>query len=448
MQAMNRLHRLRLRGLAEQLRGSLWFLPTLAVVAAVVMAELAIMVPNPSSGAVARLLTSDVEGARALLAAVAGSVITVTGLVFSLMVVSLQLASQQFSPRLLRTFMRDRGTQLVLAVFLATFAYALAVLRGVEGGAEPYVPQVAVAGAFALALASVAALVYFVHHATEEIRVDTMMRDVERETLQTIDRVYSELSGPAASALKPPPGAVPLPAHESGFIQDVTVDGLAEIARRFDVLLSLHVPIGDYVVEGAPLMWAWHPDGHGPDDPTVGSLHQAASDAVQIGYERTQQGDVGFGIRQLVDVAVKSLSPAINDPTTAVHAIGRLTALLWTLAGRCLEAMVGRDSRGAVRATIPSRGFDEYLDLACGQIRRYGAGEPAVTTALLSMLAVVAGAVSTDAERDAICHEAQLVLEAARSATAQPADLVQVEAAWAAVNRAVEGDPRPHLIES
>ncbi|MBD0324301.1 MAG: DUF2254 domain-containing protein, partial [Aldersonia sp.] len=201
---MNWYQRLRLRGLNEHLRGSLWFLPTVAVVVAVIAAEVMVRIPTLESGALADLLAADVDGARGMLTAIAGSVITVTGLVFSLMVVSLQLASQQFSPRLMRTFMRDRGTQVVLGVFLATFAYALAVLRAIRGGETPYVPEVAVLAAFLLALASVAALVYFVHHATTEIRVDTMMRDVERETLETIERVYAKAPGSGAAAMQPP----------------------------------------------------------------------------------------------------------------------------------------------------------------------------------------------------------------------------------------------------
>lgn len=441
--------RLRLRGLVEYLRGAMWFLPALAILAAVVAAEVAVLLPNPGGGLIRRLLDIDVDGARAMLAAIAGSVITVTGLVFSLLIVSLQLASQQFSPRLMRTFMRDVGTQVVLSVFLATFAYALAVLPAVRGGQEPHVPQIAVAGAFLMALASVAGLVYFVHHATTEIRVDAMMRDVERETLHTIERVYSRLRGAdVRAAVDAPALALPVSAPSSGFVQDVALPGLVEMARSLDVVVRLHMPIGDYVVAGAPLAWAWACDGGAPAPEACDRLRTSIGSAVQIGYERTQQGDVGFGIRQLVDVAVKALSPAINDPTTAVHAVGRLTALLWALGGRCLDAITREDRDGTVRACVPSRRFDEFLELACGQIRRYGASEPAVTTALLQMLAVVAGAVDTDSELAAIWHEGELVIAAARESTRQAPDLISVEAAWDALGRAIRGDRRPISVDA
>jgi uncharacterized membrane protein len=441
---MNRIQRLRVRGIAEQLRGSLWFIPALFVLLAVLAAQVALMVGNDA--AISRLFPADVDGARGMLVAVAGSVITVTGLVFSLMVVSLQLASQQFSPRLLRTFMRDRGTQVVLGVFLATFAYCLLVLRATQGGENGHVPQFAVAGGFALALASVTALVYFIHHATSEIRVDTILRDVENETRTMIARVYPRPlsdTAPRNTDLVPPAAAVPLPAPRSGFIQDVTLDGLSETARTHDLLLCLHRPVGDYVVAGAPLLWVWTRDEGRPDQDGLDEVVGHAPSAVQIGHERTQQGDVAFGIRQLVDVAVKALSPAINDPTTAVHAIGRLSGLLWTLAGRRLEPIVGHDADGTVRATVPSRSFAEYLDVACGQIRRNGASEPAVTTALLDMLTVVAGSADDADERAGLQREADLVLSAAREATIQKADLAAVEAAGEAFARALGGDHRP-----
>ena len=403
------------------------------------------LLPNASGGLLMRVLATDVDGARGMLTAIAGSVITVTGLVFSLMVVSLQLASQQFSPRLLRTFMRDIGTQIVLGVFLATFAYSLAVLRAVGGGADPLVPQVAVAGAFLLALASVAALVYFVHHSTMEIRIDTMMRDVERDTRTTIDYVYPHRIGeshPLREPLQPPPAAALVPAQQGGFIQDVDLEELGAVAARHDVFVAVHPAVGDYVIEGARLLWVWGPRDGAPSNEAVAAVEQAGHAAVQIGHERTHQGDVGFGLRQLADVAVKALSPAINDPTTAVHAVNRLSALLWILAGRRLEPVAAYDRDGVIRATLPSRGFEEYLDLACGQIRRYGASEPAVTSALLEMLAVVAAA-ADEHECAAIRSEAQLVLEAARETTAQKADLRPVEDAWEKVERALAGDHRP-----
>lgn len=438
---MTRVQQLRLRTLAEHLRGSLWFLPSLAVVIAVVLAEVARRI-SPAAGSSALV---DVDGARSLLATIAGSVITVTGLVFSLMVVSLQLASQQFSPRLLRTFLRDRGTQVVLSVFLATFAYSLTVLRSVRGAPEPFVPTIAVAGTFVFALGSVIALVYFIHHATVEIRVDTMMRDVARETFDTIAYIYPNPQSSAAAEPFPPtpPDAALVPAAESGFLQDVSLAALAAAARTEDVLVRVHVPVGEFVVAGTPLVWVWRPDGAHVSDDACDRIAAAVARALQTGHERTIQGDVAFGIRQLVDIAVKALSPAINDPTTAVHAIDRLAAMLCVLAGRRLEPRIASDEDGRVRAVVPSRSFDEFIDLACGQIRRYGASEPAITISLLRLLTLVGGCSDDSAERASVMAQADLVMGAAERETKQLEDLRGVRSARDAVSRALEGDQRP-----
>ena len=442
---MSRTSQLRLRTAAEHLRGSLWFLPSIFVVAAIMLAEVARVLTPAQSPAAAGMLLVDVDGARSLVATIAGSVITVTGLVFSLMVVSLQLASQQFSPRLLRTFLRDRGTQVVLGVFLATFAYSLTVLRSIRSVPEPFVPPVAVAGTFVFALASVIALVYFIHHATVEIRVDTMMRDVARETLDTIAYVYPnpQSSQPATPVPHTPPGAALVRASASGFLQDVSLEALAAAARDEDLVVRLHVPVGEYVVEGTPLLWVWHATGEPPADDTVLRVRPALFSAVQVGHERTIQGDVAFGLRQLVDIAAKALSPAINDPTTAVHAVDRLAGLLCVLAGRRLEPRIALDHDGSARAVVPSRTFDEFLDLACGQIRRYGAGEPAVTMSLLKLLTLVAGCTDDASERASVVAEADLVLAAADRETRQREDLRLVIAARDTVTRALEGDHRP-----
>lgn len=138
------------------------------------------------------------------------------------------------------------------------------------------------------------------------------------------------------------------------------------------------------------MAWVWRADGERPDQQLCADIHNDVENALQIGHERTPQRDVGFGLRQLVDIAAKALSPAVNDPTTAVHAVGHLGSLLCVLSGRHIEPLVRTDDAGAVRLAIPGFDFEDYLELACGQIRRYGAGEPAATRALLWMLREVA----------------------------------------------------------
>lgn len=441
---------LRLRGVLDVLRTSLWFLPTMAVIGAIVLAVGLTQVRVTDGSAIAAIVFGGgAAGARGMLQAVAGSVITVTSLVFTMTVVTLQLASSQFSPRLLRTFLRDRGNQVVLSMFLATFAYSLTVLRTIraaEGGEEGFVPQVAVTGVFVLAMASVAALVYFVHHITNEIRVDTMMREVERDTRRTIDHVYPDdvdAGTMRESVPSPPVGAAILPATMSGFVQDIAMDTLAGHADKHGVILRLHVGVGETVSEGAPLLWVWTDEGKPPSAETLEDLGRAAPRAIAVGHERTERRDVAFGIRQLVDIAAKALSPGVNDPTTAVHAISHLSSLLCLLTRRQLDALVRRDDQGVVRVGVHRLTISDYLDLACGQIRRYGAGEPAVVIAVLAMLRDVAACSSTDEAARAITEQAAMVVDAAQREISEPNDVDRVRQAADAVERALDGDLRP-----
>ena len=440
----------RLRNLFERVQSSLWFLPTVAVVGAIAGAVALTRVTVPGKSVLEGVVFSGgADGARGMLQAIASSVITVTSLVFTMTVVTLQLASSQFSPRLLRSFLRDRGNQVVLSLFLATFAYSLTVLRTIraaEDGTSGFIPQVAVTGAFVLTMASVAALVYFIHHITQEIRVDTMMRDVEHQTQRTIRHVYPDAvdaGEPLEAAPTPPRDAAWLPAPTSGFIQDVAVDTLAQVAVAHGVVLRLHAAVGHPVTKGAPGLWLWRDDGTAPPPDVTDDVAAVARRSVQIGHERTEQRDVGFGLRQLVDIAAKALSPGVNDPTTAVHAITHLAALLGELSRRQLDALVRRDGAGVVRVAVQRPTFAGYLDSACGQIRRYGASEPAVVIALLEMLDGVAASASHDAVRDAIRDQAVLVVAAAERETQEPRDLAAVRAAATAVERALDGDLRP-----
>jgi uncharacterized membrane protein len=424
------LRRLRFSAAFETLRASLWFVPSLLVAAAVVAAALLNRIDIDEGSALARLVfPGGAESARAILQVIAGSVITVTGVVFSLTVVTLQLASTQFSPRLLRTFLRDLSNQVVLGTFLATFTYALLVLRAVDSGpgADDQVPSVAITGAYVLTAASVIALVYFIDHIARSIRIDSLMREVNEDTLEVLDRIHPPASGDDEEVdpeeLAAPADAVGVPARRSGFIQGVDDEVLLQACEAEGVVLRLEHPVGDRVIAESPLASVWRPGGAYETSP---ELQRAVAAAVQIGYERTMQQDVAFGVRQLVDVAVKALSPGINDPTTAEHAIGHLASLLTSLSRRDLRPLVRRDDAGRIRSIVPVTDLPRFLDLACGQIRRYGASEPTVMRDLLRMLGDVARCDLPPAHAEAVMREADMVMAAAERSTPEPRDLTQL----------------------
>ncbi len=428
--SLGAVRRLRRSSVVERTRTSLWFLPSLFMAGAGLAAAVLPRVHVDESSTLGHLVfPGGAESARGILQVIAGSVITVTGVVFSLTVVTLQLASSQFSPRLLRTFLRDVSNQIVLAIFLATFTYALLVLRAVRSGPTPeedVVPALAITGAYVLTVASVIALVYFIDHIARSIRIDSLMREVNKDTVKAIEDLYGADDGSVVppDAIPPTaPGAAMIVASGSGFVQGIDLEALEELAEAGGLVLRLEPAAGDRVVEGGPLAWVWRSDEYQPD----ADLISAVRTAIKIGFERTMQQDIGYGFRQLVDVAVKALSPGVNDPTTAVHAIGHLATLLVLLAQRPVGPRIVTTAGGGL-IVAPAMDVPAYLGLACGQIRRYGAREPMVMVELLRMLRDVARCDLDSAHRSAVERETVMVVAAADRETVESGDLEPVHA--------------------
>lgn len=414
---------LRLAALRDRLNGSLWPWPTVAIIAAVVAAEvLSGVAPSDGTGTFARFGGTP-EGARAIMSTVAGSTITVTGVTFSLTVVALQMASTQFTPRLLGTFLSDRGNQAVLSAFLGTFAYTLVVLRRIRIGtdaAEGYVPDLAVGVGLLLTFFSVGMLVYFFHHLTQQLRLESVLAELGRDTLAAVEHAQRDEDARERELPEVPPGAVGLRARRSGYLQAVRLDWLREVAEEHDVVVRLLPTVGLHVTCGTTLGWAWpvdpvDPDGDGTDL-DADALASAVHGTIHLGSERTLTEDVAFGIRQLVDIAARALSPGINDPTTAVAAINAMATVISDLASRSRPVAVLTDEQGRARAAIPQSSFGELLALACDQPRRYGRNEPAVLTELLRMLTDVAETAAVDAYREAIANQIDATVERARDA--------------------------------
>ncbi|MBA2730040.1 MAG: DUF2254 domain-containing protein [Euzebyaceae bacterium] len=420
--------------LAGYLSESLWLLPSLAVTSGIFGASLLAVVRGGPP-----LFVSGTDSARQILITIAGAGITVTGTVFSLSIVVLEMASSQYSPRLLRNFLADRGTQTTLSIFLGTVAYCLSLLRALPRGSDNAAfPQWAVAGAFVLVLASLAALVYYMHHISQSIRVESILADVEQRTLATIRSRYPETDTVGVAAMPPvPEAAVRVPVDESGFLQAVDLTQLLVVAQHHDLVVRLRPLVGEHVVAGTTLAWVWRTDGGELD---AARLSEPFNDLVEISFERTLAQDVAFGVRQLVDIAIRAISPAVNDPTTAVDAISHLAVLLSALAGREIGPRLLADADGRVRVALDSCDFADYLGAACDQIRRFGAKEPAVLVALLGLLTDTACRARDDERRKAVADQIALLTTDAEREIVQPADLNGVAAAAELARRAARGD--------
>ena len=405
--------RLRSVQLRASVRSRLWPVPTVITVVAVIaglsIPALDSMVDDSLPSALQTVLfAGGSDSARAVLSAIAGSLITVTALTFSLTVVTFQLASSQFSPRLLRMFASDKTMHATLGIFLGTFTYALTVLTSVRSATstrEEVVPLIAVTLASILTFVSVITLALFLGHLARKIRVETMLRDVHDETVGTIALVgkqaetYVEVSSDGIR----PAHATPVAAAASGFITSVDRAQLVEIARSHDIVLAEEHTVGSSVISGVPLVSWWNLDdaaGQGASDRTV--LDCEVNAAFTLGFERTSSQDIGFGIRQLVDVSSKALSPAINDPTTAVHAVSHLSSLLCAIAALPENRGGAVDENGVVRLITRPQNFGELVELAVEQPRRYGAGDPRLAARLFQLLREVGYNARTEHQRSIV----------------------------------------------
>jgi uncharacterized membrane protein len=419
----------------EYMTGSLWVLPGISAVLALVAGFILSRVPlDPESPFAFRGTEDD---ARTLLSNVTSTVVTVIALVLGLTVVALQLSSTQFSPRLLRSFLRDRPTQVVLSTFVATFTYSAAGLYTVglsAGGHTEEFPRLAVSGAFVLLFASLAMVVYFADHLAHSIQIDAIGKLVELDTLAVVN---GRLGSVEDVEFTPPEWAVPLLAPVSGYVQSAYPEQLLPLASQHRVHVRLGVWVGDHVAAGTVLAWMWTSARDEPaPDPVI--FQRAMMGAVQVGFERTAQQDAALGIRQLVDMACKALSPAVNDPYTAVQAIDHLSVIFCALAVRPLGDDVAADPAGRGVVIVPGRRFGDYLATMCGLLRRYGCAEPTVSVALLGLLHKCAAVLADDPARwAAVGEQTDLILADATRETAQSADLTPVVRAAAELQRRV-----------
>ena len=390
----------RITALWERLNSSFWFVP--AVMALVSVALSFVLIEVDALRDVAdtddprAIFTFGPEGARAILSVIASSMITVASLIFSITMLSLQLASSQFGPRVLGNFMRDRSNQIVLGTFTSTFLYCLFVLRSVRGmeGAS-FVPHLAVALAILLAAASVAVLIYFIHHIATSIRVEALLEKFAVEGCCAVDGLFPERLGRGpepdeteTTLYEKLPDAFnnqarQIPADSSGYVQYIGVDVLMRMACKHDLVLRIETPPGRFVSNGACVIMAY------PLDRVSDEITEDLRGAVVIGRERTSHQDLEFVIRRIVELAQRSLSPGINDPTTALYCIDRLGEVLGRLAGRAIPSPVRVDERGQLRVVTQVVVLEDLACQAFAAIARYGITDTDVVVRLAETISAL-----------------------------------------------------------
>ncbi len=355
--------RLRLGWIWDSLREGLWFIPATALVLSVLVAELARIFDDRL--AAPSWFETDAQSGQALLGAIATATLTLTGLVFSITMLVLQLASSQLSPRVMRRFLRDRNNQVVLGLFIATFAYALLALRNVKADS---VPSFSVWLGFVMAMASVVAFVHYMDHMAKSIRTSSVISGIGNETRDTIERSYSEPI-PIAGDAEMPEWVERIELEvtwegRAGVLAHIDVQRLVEIARARSARVVVLRIVGEFIPSGSALF--------GVQGQILAEDIEDLRASAAIGEERTMMSDAAFGLRQLVDIGQRALSPGVNDPTTAVQALDQIHDILRCLATRALGPRFGRDEDGEVRVVVPRPDWDSFVGLGVDELRRSG----------------------------------------------------------------------------
>jgi uncharacterized membrane protein len=426
----------------EALRTNLWLVPTVEIVLAVALfAGTHVLDRAAYDGSLhfpSWVISGTADAARQILTAIAAAVITVVTLVFSITIVTLTLASTQFGPRMLRNFIRDSITQFTLGTFVATFVYAILALVSIGSGSHgDFVPHLSITVTMALVVVDVAVLVVFIDHIAKSIQLPQVIASIARDLSRAIE---ADVAPPAADAPKAGPslsemlvrldedsGVVRAPG--SGYLQYVSMSTLIDIsARSHAVIRLLHRP-GHFVVEGQPLANVW-PAAAAP------GVARALGGAHATGPHRTLTQDLSFAVDQLVEIAIRALSPAVNDTFTALACIDWLGDGLCKIADRWRPATVRRDAAGHVRVITVTVGFRRLVERAHDKIRQASRGMPAVMIRQLDGLAKVMAYTTSSEQRDVLLEQAAMILRASEESVPEEEDRADVRRRYDAVRSA------------
>jgi len=390
----------RIANLWEVLHDSYWFTPSLMVIASIIVALAMLCMDHRVDidvykfGNISFVYSGGIDSARDILSDIAASIIAIAGVSFSVTVVALSLASSEYGPRLLRHYMRNTGTQVVLGVFVSTFVYCLLVYCQIpDEGVWDQPPRLAVSFGVVLAFVSIAFFIYFIHHMSEFMRADVIITAAFHELMTRIEDLYPEDLGldveqiPEDMDFHLPADfestSQPLTVANSAYLQAIASETLMQLASKHDLLLRLDCRPGEFLIRNRPIARVW------PKERVSAELETELIDAFICGYHRTPEQDVGFAINELVEITLRALSPSLNDPYTAISCIDRLTAGLCRLSERRFPSRVRFDAEHRPRIVARVFSFEELAREALDPIRRNSAQDELVKVHLARSLRIV-----------------------------------------------------------
>ena len=420
----------------EELRTTFWVVPSILIVVAVLLFIVTFQIDVAAYyGHLALpvwIRTGSADAERQVLIAIAAAVITVIGVVFSITILALTLASQQFGPRMMRNFVRDIGNQVTLGVFVGTFVFSVLSLVTINSLSSTFVPYLSTSVAEALLLVDLGVLIYFIHHISKSIQLPEVIAGIADDLMRSIDSEFPDEVGSADGAAQPRAGrSVPelltlmeedgavVPSQVSGYIQYVGYAQLISIATRTDSVIRLEHRPGHYLATGRPLAFVWPRDA-------APQVALALSKAHVTGPHRTLVQDPVFAIDQLVEIAIRALSAAVNDTFTALTCIDWLSAGLGRVSGRILDEGVYRDGAGKVRLIEFDPSYARMVNRSFDKIRQGAEAMPAVLIRLMDSIGSIMLDTTSPEQRTVLRRQADMVLRLAEKSVGEPNDLEEI----------------------
>ncbi len=428
----------------EVLRTNLWLVPAVEVAGAVLLFAVTYALDRAAFdrdfGLPGWVLSGSADAARQILTAIAAAVITVVGVVFSIVIVALTLTSTQFGPRMLRNFIRDRGTQVTLGTFVATFVYAVLALGSIGQGGPGFVPHISITVTLALMVADLAVLIYFLHHIATQIQLPQVIAGIAGDLAEAIElqagrRAAGSGAGSAAQVLAnmPWPGG-DVAAPRSGYLQYIQHRQLVRLASELGVVIHLRYRPGHFLVQGHAYATVWPAEA-------AGRVARELARAHVTGPYRTLAQDVSFGVDQLVEIAIRALSPAVNDTFTALTCIDWIGDSLCKVTGRWHPIRVYRDGGGSVRVVTTEATYERLVQRAFEKIRQSGRGMPAVLIRQLDALAKIMERTTKAKDRQVLLDQAAMISRLAVASVDEETDRADIDRAYQAVLRVHAGLP-------
>ena len=418
--------KIRLLNFYDLVTEAFWFLPSLMAIGSLIAALGTVALDERIGSAWVQNITwiwsGGADGARSVLSVIAGSVMTVVSIVFSITVTALAQTSSQFGPRVLRNFTSDRGNQFVLGTFVSTFIYCLNVLRTVRSVEEAsFVPYISVNIGIASSIVALAVLIYFIHHITQSIQAENLIAEVGHDFQQALpvlfpdrldeDEESAQLIAEQKHDKKHQPdwkeGAA-VTSRSNGYVQRIDDEKIMHVACKLDVVIRLNKRPGDFVTKNSRLVTVF------PAERMKEKTAAHLRDCFAFGSYRTPHQDADYSFQQLAEIAAHALSPAINEPFTALTVIDWMGACLTSVAERALPFAFRRDKKGALRVVAKLASFAEMTDTAFTQIRIYGCGNPAIVERLFATITDLASHLHREDDRKALIHHANLIHEEAQ----------------------------------